>query len=89
MKYVIFTLQEMTPEQLKMNPFRPLIKVELDKEEGESNKDEEKSTTSSEMSEQDSESDTTAGDTEQSKPTETFKIHNVYNTTMHDEDDSS
>ena len=38
MKYVIFTLQKMTPEQLKMNPFIPIIKVnpnqELDTEQG-------------------------------------------------------
>ena len=40
------------------------------------------------MSEQDSQSDTTADDTEESKPTETLQIHNVCNTTMHDEDDS-
>ena len=52
MKYVIFTLQKMTPEQLKMNPFKPIIKVntptnqQLDTEERESNNDEEKSTTS-------------------------------------------
>ena len=39
------------------------------------------------MSEQESESDTTADDTEESKPTETLQIHNVCNTTMHDEDD--
>ena len=74
-----------------MNPFKPIIKVDpiqqLDTEEGESNKDEEKSTTSSEISEQDSESDTTADDTEESKPTETLQIHNVCNTTMHDEYD--
>ena len=91
MKYVLFTLHRMTPEQLKMNPFKPLIKVntnqELETNEGESNKDEEKSTTASEMSEPDSESDTAADDTEESKPTETLQIHNVCNTTMHDEDD--
>ena len=40
------------------------------------------------MSEQDSESDTTADDTEESKHTETIQIHNVCNKTMHDEDDS-
>ena len=61
MKYVIFTLQEMTPEQLKMNPFKPIIKVnpneELDIDEGESNKDEEESTTSTEISEENSISD--------------------------------
>ena len=69
MKYVLFSLHRMTPEQLKMNPFKPTIKVntnlELGTNEGESNKDEKKSTTSSEMSEQDSESDTTADDDEE------------------------
>ena len=36
MKYVLFTLHRMTPEQMKMNPIKPIIKVktneELDKE---------------------------------------------------------
>ena len=54
MKYVIFTLQEMTSEQLKMNPMKPIIRVnpnqELDKDEGESTKHEEQSTTSTELS---------------------------------------
>ena len=75
-----------------MNPFKPIIKVntnqELDTNEGESNKDEKKSTTFSEMSEQDSESDTAADDTEESKPTETLQIHNVSSKTIHHEDDS-
>ena len=48
MKYVNFTLKEMTPEQMKMNPIKPIIKVEtneeLDTEEGESNTDEQEST---------------------------------------------
>ena len=78
---------------MKINPFKPIIKVDLnqqlDTEEGESKKDEEKSSTSSEISEQDSESDTTADDTEESKPTETLQIHNVFNKTLHHEDDSS
>ena len=38
MKYVLFTLHRMTPEQMKMNPIKPIIKVktneELDKEKG-------------------------------------------------------
>ena len=50
MKYVNFTLKEMSPEQMKMNPIKPIIKVktneELDTEEGESNKDEQESTIS-------------------------------------------
>ena len=39
MKYVLFTLHRMTPEQMKMNPIKPIIKEtneELDKKEGES-----------------------------------------------------
>ena len=43
MKYVNFTLKEMTPEQMKINPIKPIIKVktneEIDTEEGESNTD--------------------------------------------------
>ena len=55
MKYVLFTLHRMTPEQMKMNPIKPVNKVktneELDKEERESIKDEEESTeTSQELS---------------------------------------
>ena len=71
MKYVFFTLHRMTPEQMKMNPIKPIIKVktneELDTEEGESNSDEQESTISnqeeeeystfSHMSKQNSESD--------------------------------
>ena len=49
--YVLFTLHRMTPKQMKMNPIKPIIKVktneELDKEEGESIKDEEESTETS------------------------------------------
>ena len=40
------------------------------------------------MSEQDSESDTTADDTEAPEPTQTSQTHNVLNNTMHDEDES-
>ena len=71
MKYVNFTLKEMTPEQMMMNPIKQIIKVntneELDTEKGESNTDEQESTISnkeeeeystfSDMSKQDSESD--------------------------------
>ena len=50
MKYVYFTLKEMTPEQMKIKPIKPIIKdntnEELDKEEGESNTDEQESTKS-------------------------------------------
>ena len=56
MKYVNFTLKEMTPEQMKMNPIKPFIKVqtneELDTKEGESNTDEQESTISIEEEEE-------------------------------------
>ena len=56
MRYVNFTLKEMTPEQMKMNPIKPIIKVktnqELDTEEGESNSDEQESTISIEEEEE-------------------------------------
>ena len=47
-KYVLFASHGMTPEQMKINPISPIIKVktneELDKEEGQSIIDEEEST---------------------------------------------
>ena len=46
MKYVKFTLQEMTPEQLKQNPITVHPNQKLDTEEGESNIDEQESTIS-------------------------------------------
>ena len=56
MKYVNFTLKEMTPEQMKMKPIKPIVKVNtnevLDTEEGESNSDEQKSTISNEEEEE-------------------------------------
>ena len=56
MKYVNFTLKEMTPEQMKIKPIKPIIKVNtnevLDTEEGESNSDEQKSTISNEEEEE-------------------------------------
>ena len=81
MKYVLFTLHRMTPEQMKMNPIKPIIKVktneELDKEEGESIIDEEESTeTSQDMSEeQNSTSDIYIEDQEDSKSIETSQVH--------------
>ena len=103
MKYVNFTLNEMTPEQMKMNPIKPIIKVktneELDTEEGESNTDEQESTISikeedkystfSDISKQDSEYDINIDDTQDQQNSdthETLQIHNMYNTTMHDKD---
>ena len=105
MKYVLFTLHRMTPEQMKVNPIKPIIKVEtnkeLDTEEGESNRDEQDSTitnkeekeysTFSDMSKQDSESDINIDDTQDkqnSHTPETLQIHNIYNTMMHDKDNS-
>ena len=78
MKYVNITLKEMTPEQMKINPIKPIIKVnaneELDTEEGESNTYEHKSTISikeedeystfSDTSKLDSESDINVHDTQ-------------------------
>ena len=100
MKYVKFTLQEMTHEQIKENPIT-VQPQKLDTVEGESNTDEQESTISnkeeeeystfSDMSKQDSESDINIDVTqdEQNPHTpETLEIHNVYNTTMHDKDDS-
>ena len=55
MKYVIFSLHRMTPEQMKMNPIKPIIKVktneELDTEKGESTKVQDEFTTSKEEGE--------------------------------------
>ena len=76
MKYVFYTLHRMTPEQMKMNPIKPIIKVktneELDTEDGESNTNEQESTisnkeeeeysTSSDISKKDSESDINVDD---------------------------
>ena len=48
MKYVFYILHRMTPEQMKKNPIKPIIKVKtnekLDTEVGESNSDEQEST---------------------------------------------
>ena len=100
MKYVNFTLKEMTPEQLKQNPITVHPNQKLDTEEGESTTNEQESTISnkeaeeystfSDISEQDSESDINVDDTqdEQNSHTpETLQIHNMYNTSMHDKDD--
>ena len=99
MKYVNFTLKEMTPEQMKINPIKPIIKVwtndELDKEKGESNTNKQESTISnndedeystfSDRSKQDSESDINVETQHSENPhtPETLQIHNTYNTTMH------
>ena len=97
MKYVNFTLKEMTPEQMKINPIKPIIKVktneELDTEEGESNTNEQESTisikeeeeysTSSDISKQHSEFDINVDDTQDEQNTQTPEtLQN--NITMHD-----
>ena len=99
MKYVNFNLQEMTPEQLRQNPITVHPNQKLDTEVGESNtdeqeptisnKDKEESSTFSNMAKQDS--DINVDDTqdqENSQTPETLQIHSVYNTPMHDKDDS-
>ena len=103
MKYVFYTLHRMTPEQMKMNSIKPMIKVktneELDLEKGESTKVQDEFTTSEEqeeystfshMTKENSESDINVHDTQDEQNThtpETLQIHNTYNTTMHDNDD--
>ena len=102
MKYVFYILLRMTPEQMKMNPIKPIIKVktnkELDTEKGESTKVQDEFTTSEEeeeystfsvMSKQNSESDINMDDTQDeqnSQTPETLQIHNINNTTMDDKD---
>ena len=92
-KHGIHHRHPMTPEQLKQKPFEGSFKNQhekVDTDEGESIEEEEKSTTSSDMSKQHSESDMNVDDTqdEQNPQTpETLQIHNTYNTTMHDKDD--
>ena len=94
MKYVLFTLHRMAPEQMKMNPIKPIIKVktneEHDREEGESIIDEEESTeTSRELSEeQNSTSDIYVEDQEDSKSIETSQFHNGLNKSISNEVES-
>ena len=90
MKYVNFTLKEMTPDQLKQNPIAVHLDQKLDTEEGESNIDQQESTipnkkeeeysTFLDMSKQNSESDKNVDDTkdqENSHAPETLQIHNL------------
>ena len=81
----------MTPEQMKKNPIKPIIKVnptqKLDTDEGESIKDEEESTTSTELSEA-STADTPTEASEDSKPIETSQVPTVSITSKHDQDSS-
>ena len=93
MKYVKFTLQEMTPEQMKMNCIKPIIKVktneELDTEEGKSgtaeqestisNKEEEEYSTFSDMSKQNSESEINVDDTQDEQNSHTSDTLQIHN----------
>ena len=101
-KYVIHHRHPMTPEQLKQKAFEEIFKNQhekVDTDEGESTKIQEEFTTSedlteeyitlSDMSKQDSESDINVDvtqDQHNSHTPETLRIHNIYNTTMHDKD---
>ena len=99
MRYVFFTLHRMTPEQMKMNPIKPIIIVktneELDTEIGESTKvqdefntseEKEEYSTSSDISKHDSEFDINIDGTQDKQNSQTpEKLQN--NTTMHDKDD--
>ena len=91
MKYVNFILKEMTPEQLKQNPITVFPESNTDEQESTiSNKEEEKYSTFSDMSKQDSESDINNDQTQDQQNPHTPKplhIHNTYDTTMHDKDD--
>ena len=81
----------MTPEQLKQKPFEEIFKNQHEKddtEKGESNEAEDKSTTSSELSEQDSKSDIMTEDEQEPNTTETHQVHNVLNETTHDQENS-
>ena len=94
MKYVNFTLKEMTPEQMKMNPIKPIIKVntneKVDTDEGESIEEEEEFTTSeelteeystfSDMSKKDSESDINVDDTQYPENPQTPETQQIHNT---------
>ena len=90
MKYVNFTLKEMSPEQLQQNPITVHPNQKLDIEEGESNTNEQESTISNQeeeeysifldMSKQNSQSDINVHDTQhQENPhtPKTLQIHNV------------
>ena len=94
MKYVFYILHRMTPEQMKMNPIKPIIKVktneELDKEEGESiideqestisNKEEEEYSTFSHMSKENSESDINVHDNQDEQNSNILETLQIHNT---------
>ena len=93
MKYVNPTLKEMSPEQMKMNPIKPIIKVntneKVDTDERESIEEEEEFTTSeelteeystfSDMSKQDSESDINVDDTQHPENPHTPETLQIHN----------
>ena len=77
-KYVIHHRHPMTPQQLKQKPVEEIFKNQhekVDTEEGELNEEEEKSTTSSDKSELNTESDITYEDEEETNTTETHQVH--------------
>ena len=91
-KYLIHRTHSMTPEQLKQKPFEEISKNQhekVDTEVGESNGEEEKSTTSSDKSEQNSGSEIATEDEEETNTIETHQVHNVLNETTHDEENVS
>ena len=103
MKYVLFTLHRMTPEQMKMNPIKPIIRVKTnqkrDTEEGESTKVQEEFTTSEElteeeystfshMSKQDSESDINIDDTSEDKNITEIETFEHYGEKIHETEES-
>ena len=99
MKYVNFTLQQMTPEQMKQNPITVHPNQKLDIEEGESNTDEEESTisnkdeeeftSSQELPEQYSTSDIPTKCTESRYIEIPQEVHTIFVKPTHDEIDSS
>ena len=91
-KYLIHHKRSMTPEQLKHKPFEEIFKNQhekVDTKEGESNEEEDKSTTSSDKSEQNFESDITTEDENKTNTTVTHQVHNVLSETTHDEENVS
>ena len=94
MKYVFYTLHRMTPEQMKMNPIKPIIKVktneELDTEKGEStkvqdeftilSKEEDDYSTFSDISKQNSESDINIDDTQDPENPHTLETLQIHYT---------
>ena len=91
-KFLIHHKHSLTTEQLKQKPFEEIFKNQhekVDAEEGESIEEEEKFTTSSDKSEQNSESDIKTEDEDETNTSEIHQVNNVLNETTHDEDNSS